>query len=79
MKPIAPWMACAIEATVTAASLVRALATAARSRPGQVPGAVAADLRRHARRERVLGHHASWCWIAWNLPIGRPNWSRSLA
>ena len=74
--PIAPCTACAIGATMAAASLVRALATAARRRRGNrsAPTQPSSAAMRAANTCSAIT--ASWCWIAWNLPIERPNWTR---
>ena len=71
--PMAPCTACAIGATSAAASLVRALASAARSGAGSGPAPeqpISAAMRAAATCSAIT---ASWCWIAWNLPIDLPN------
>lgn len=79
VTPMAPCTACAIEVAKVAASLQRALASAARSGTGSGPlplQPISAAMRAAAD---CSASTASWCWMVWNLPIERPNCSRWLA
>ncbi len=80
MKPIPPWICCAMRTAIRHFSLANALACDTSTLAG----------RPNARREIAsrtsscapstpIVMSAAMCWIAWNEPIGCPNALRCLA
>src|SRR5437762_3188315 len=79
VKPMAPWTWWAIDAPIPAASPVRALATPISKRASPRSAARNAWAAAMSAAATWPARTARFCWMAWNAPMGLPNWRRSVA